>query len=195
MKKKKAAEIARLIHDETFDMHPEEIRQFGHHATDVMADYFKKIGDTSILPRIPLQHLRKLIDEPLPQTEQNPRRVLDECQEKIVANVVRIGHPRLLGWIVSSGTVVGSFADGIASALNQNVSISASNAALINRRAPCRRMSVMGSSTNASGFFKSIKLSLVMVCVSFHFDDSKCQAIAAKQSLGGYTTYFLKHNF
>ena len=87
MKKKKAAEIARLIQDETFDMDPEEIRQFGHHATDLMVDYFKNIGDASILPGIPFQHMRKLIDEPLPQGEQNPQRVLDECQEKIIANV------------------------------------------------------------------------------------------------------------
>jgi len=96
---KKSVDIADLIRDENFDMDPEEIRQFGYHATDIMVDYFKNIRDAPILPVNTLKQMKKLIEEPLPQTEQNPRFVLDDCKEKIIANAVLVGNPRFLGII------------------------------------------------------------------------------------------------
>ena len=68
--------------------------------------------------------MKKLVNEPLPKTEKTPLIVLEDCQEKIIANAVRFGHPCLLGWVLTSGTIIGSFADGIAGAINQNVAVS-----------------------------------------------------------------------
>ena len=73
--------------------------------------------------------MKKLLNEPLPQNEKDSLLVLDECQKKIIENAVHIGSPRFLGWIVPSGTIIGAFADGIASALNQNVALSGSGIA------------------------------------------------------------------
>lgn len=124
MKDKKSLELANLIKDETFDMDPEEIRQLGYHSVDIMVDYFKNIDMEPILITKTLKQMKDLLDEPLPQIEQNPRTVLNDCQNKIIANAIRIGNPRFLGWILSSGTIIGAFADGIASTLNQNVAVS-----------------------------------------------------------------------
>ncbi|MCK5112250.1 MAG: aminotransferase class I/II-fold pyridoxal phosphate-dependent enzyme, partial [Thermoplasmatales archaeon] len=124
MKDKKSSELANLIKDETFDMDPEEIRQLGYHSVDLVVDYFKNICKGPILTSKTLKQMKGLLDEPLPQTEQNPRTVLNDCRDKIIANAIRIGNPRFLGWILASGTVIGAFADGIASALNQNVAVS-----------------------------------------------------------------------
>ena len=124
MKDKKSLELANLIKDETFDMDPEEIRQLGYHSVDLMVDYFKNIGMGPILTTKTLKQMKDLLDEPLPQIEQNPRTVLNECRDKIIANAIRIGNPRFLGWILASGTIIGAFADGIASTLNQNVAVS-----------------------------------------------------------------------
>ena len=124
MKDKKSSELANLIKDETFDMDPEEIRQLGYHSVDLMVNYFKNMCKGPILTTKTLEQMKKLVDEPLPQVEQNPRTILDDCQEKIIANAIRIGNPRFLGWILASGTVIGAFADGIASTLNQNVAVS-----------------------------------------------------------------------
>ncbi len=116
--------IADLIHDETFELDPEEIRKIGYQMVDLLVEYFKDIRTTAILPNKTLQEMSKLIYEPLPQKEQTADQVLDECKKKIMPEMIRIGHPRLLGWILSSGTPIGAFADGVASALNQNVSVS-----------------------------------------------------------------------
>lgn len=124
MKDKKSSELANLIKDETFDMDPEEIRQLGYRSVDLVVDYFKNICKGPILTSKTLKQMKELLDEPLPQTEQNPRTVLNDCRDKIIANAIHIGNPRFLGWILASGTVIGAFADGIASALNQNVAVS-----------------------------------------------------------------------
>lgn len=124
MKDKKSLELANLIKDETLDIDPEEIRQIGYQSVDLMVDYFKNIRKGTILPSKTYKQIKKLIIEPLPNNEQSPARVISECQKKIIDNSVKIGHPRLLGWIVASGTVIGTFADAIASAINQNVALS-----------------------------------------------------------------------
>jgi len=116
--------IADLIHDETFDMESEEIRKIGYQMVDLLVEYFQDMRTAAILPNKTLKEMSKLIYEPLPQNEQTADQVLDECKKKIMPEMIRIGHPRLLGWILSSGTPIGAFADGVASALNQNVSVS-----------------------------------------------------------------------
>ena len=129
MENKKSSNLGKKIQDETFDMDPEEIQKLGYHAVDLIVDYFKNISNEPILPNKAFNEMKDLIDEPLPQIEQNPRIVLDECQEKIVENAVRIGNPQMLGWVLTSGTPIGAFADGIAGAINQNVAISGSGMA------------------------------------------------------------------
>ena len=124
MRDKKSSEIADLINDETFDMDTEEIRQLGYHSVDLMVDYFKNISKGPILTSNTFEQIKELIIEPLPKEEKNPISVINECKEKIMDNSIRLGHPRFLGWIVTSGTIIGAFADGIASAINQNVAIS-----------------------------------------------------------------------
>ncbi len=124
MKNEKTSNLRDMILDETFDIEPDEIRKIGYHTTDLIVDYFKNIHTRPILPEKTLEQMRELLNEPLPQIEQTPRVVLDECKKKIIENAVLVGHPRFLGWILASGTAIGAFADGIASALNQNVAIS-----------------------------------------------------------------------
>ncbi|UCD12952.1 MAG: aminotransferase class I/II-fold pyridoxal phosphate-dependent enzyme [Thermoplasmatales archaeon] len=124
MKDKKSTELANLIKDETFDMDPEEIRQLGYHTVDLIVDYLNNICKGPILTTSTLKQMKELLYEPLPQTEQDPTTILDDCRKKIIANAIRIGNPRFLGWILASGTVIGAFADGIASTLNQNVAVS-----------------------------------------------------------------------
>lgn len=123
-KNNKISNFDKTIRDETFDMKHEDIRQLGYQAVDLIVDYFKNVQDDPIVPLKTYEELKELIDEPLPKTEQDPYNVLSECKEKIIDNAMRTGHPRLLGWILPSGTIIGAFADGIASALNQNVAVS-----------------------------------------------------------------------
>ena len=126
MKKKEAKELADLIHDENFDMPYDELNHLSDQIKEIIIDYYKDIRNPPIFSKKTIKEMRNIINEPLPQNGQNLKLILDELQKKIITNAIRMGNPRLLGWIVTSGTAIGAFADGIASALNQNVSISES---------------------------------------------------------------------
>ena len=123
----KSAYFAEKIQNETFDLDPEDISKFGYRSIDLIVEYFKNIRHQSIFPDKTLDQMKNLINEPLPQNEQNPQLVLDDFQDKILPYVVRVGHPHLLGWVLASGTPIGALADGISGALNQNVAVSGSS--------------------------------------------------------------------
>ena len=123
MERLKKKEPDGMISDETFDMGAEEIRRLGYHAVDIMVEYFQGMRAAPILPEKTID-FRQYLDESIPLDELDPHQVLTECQQKIVNQAFRTGHPRLLGWTLPSGTIIGAFADGIAGALNQNVAVS-----------------------------------------------------------------------
>jgi aromatic-L-amino-acid/L-tryptophan decarboxylase len=124
MTKKKSPAIKNQFDEETFDLEPAEIRRLGYHFADVITEYYASMRTSPIIPTKTLKQLKQIFDEPLPQQGMNPEALLLECQKKIVAHAVRFGHPQFLGWVLSPGTIMGAYADGLASTLNQNVSLS-----------------------------------------------------------------------
>ncbi len=129
MEQTDVSSIDRLILDETFEMDTKEIRSLGYHTVDIMVDYLNNIRHRPIFPSKTYQEMIQLISEPLPYDAKDPHEILEDCHQKINANSVQIGHPRLLGWMLTSGTPISAFADAIASLLNQNVSVSGCTAA------------------------------------------------------------------
>jgi glutamate/tyrosine decarboxylase-like PLP-dependent enzyme len=125
------SQLEQLIRNETFDMDPEESRTLGYQVVDLMIMYLNTLQHEPILPQKTFQEMKHLINEPLPQNPQNPHDILQECQQKIITNAVHIGNPRLLGWMLASGTAISAFAEEIASTLNQNVSVSGSTIATV----------------------------------------------------------------
>ncbi len=124
MKNKSSAEIANEIFDETFDIESDKIRKLGYETVDLITEYFNDINNKPLVPKTKFNGLMQLIDEPLPKNGQSSDSIICELKTKIIDNSLKIGNPNFLGWISSSGTIIGSFADGIAGALNQNVSLS-----------------------------------------------------------------------
>ena len=112
---------------ETLDINFEELRKIGYKSIDIITDYLKNINDLPILPNDNLDQMRTLIEESIPMGEKNSFELLDECQNKIIKNAVKVGNAKLLGWILPSSNPIGCLSDGIASAINQNVSISGSS--------------------------------------------------------------------
>ncbi|MBD3262864.1 hypothetical protein GF374_00615, partial [Candidatus Woesearchaeota archaeon] len=112
---------------ETLDFEYEKLKEIGYRSIDIIIDYIKNINNLPILPKENLKKFREIMDEELPLYEKDPIELLDECQKKIINNAVKIGNPKLLGWILPSSNPIGSISDGIASTINQNVSISGSS--------------------------------------------------------------------
>jgi len=129
MKKNQISSLENRIHNETFDLNPEEIRQLGYRFSDMITGYYDSMSTSPIVPSKTLKQLKQLFDELLPQDEMDLDSLLFECQEKIINNAVHFGHPRFLGWVLSSGTTIGAYAEGLANALNQNVALSGAGVA------------------------------------------------------------------
>jgi glutamate/tyrosine decarboxylase-like PLP-dependent enzyme len=92
----------------------------GRAALEWVQQYFDKAGRPPLYPSVSAEALRARVSEPLPQTPQDPARVLEEFAQ-LAALGRNNGHPRMLGYVQSSGNFAAAIGDFLASALNQNV--------------------------------------------------------------------------
>jgi glutamate/tyrosine decarboxylase-like PLP-dependent enzyme len=95
-------------------------RALGEAALSWVLEYFARTGNAPLYPAISAAGLSALVDEPLPRAAQDPQRVLE--QFAVLAALGRDnGHPRMFGYVQSSGNFAAAIGDFLASALNQNV--------------------------------------------------------------------------
>ena len=83
-------------------------------------DYFETTTDGPVYPAVSAQQLSSLVDEPLPEEPQALNAVMEQFAA-LAALGRKNGHPRMFGYVQSSGSFAGVAADLLASALNQNV--------------------------------------------------------------------------
>ena len=95
-------------------------RAFGEAALTWVLQYFNASSAGPVYPTIGARELATLVDEPLPQSAQDPAQVLAQFAE-LAALGRNNGHPRMFGYVQSSGNFAGAIGDFLAAALNQNV--------------------------------------------------------------------------
>lgn len=83
-------------------------------------DYFATTGDPPVYPTVTARELLALAGEPVPEQPQPISDVMDQFAA-LAALGRKNGHPRMFGYVQSSGSFAGVVADFLASALNQNV--------------------------------------------------------------------------
>ncbi len=83
-------------------------------------EYFATTARAPVYPAVMARELLALTDEPLPEAGQPIRDVMDQFAA-LAALGRKNGHPRMFGYVQSSGSFAGVAADFLASALNQNV--------------------------------------------------------------------------
>jgi glutamate/tyrosine decarboxylase-like PLP-dependent enzyme len=89
-------------------------------ASKWILSYFDQAATPPLYPSISASALRAIVHEPLPREGQDPTAVL--AQFALLATLARNnGHPRMFGYVQSSGSFAGVIGDFLASALNQNV--------------------------------------------------------------------------
>ncbi|HET9702974.1 MAG TPA: aminotransferase class V-fold PLP-dependent enzyme [Vicinamibacterales bacterium] len=98
----------------------EERDALGRAALDWVLRYFSEQADLPVYPTIGASELTARLSGPLPADPQAPAHVLADFDE--VARYGRHnGHPRMFGYVQSSGGFAGVIGDLLASAINQNV--------------------------------------------------------------------------
>ena len=102
------------------DLDPETFRAVGYRTVDLMADYYRTIGDDPVYPTVTPAELAAVFDEPAPEAGSDPHDVLDAWEERVLPYVTRTGSPRFFGFVMGSGTMLGALADALAAAVNTN---------------------------------------------------------------------------
>lgn len=97
----------------------EDIRRFGAEVADLIARYYAGLETVPISPRAELA--RAGLEGPIPEEGTDPFDLLAEVRDLVVPGSFHLSSPRYFGLFNPTPTVIGVFADAIASALNQNL--------------------------------------------------------------------------
>src|SRR5688500_599575 len=92
----------------------------GRAALDWVLSYFRDPRSGPVYPTVSAAELTALINEPLPREPQAAADVFAQFVQ-LAALGRNNGHPRMFGYVQSSGNFAGVIGDFLASALNQNV--------------------------------------------------------------------------
>ncbi len=98
----------------------DDIRRFGREVADLIAEYYAALETVPISPREP-DRLDEIFGGPLPEEGTDPFALLAEVKRNVLPNSFHIPSPRYFGLFNPTPTVIGVFADAIASAINQNM--------------------------------------------------------------------------
>jgi aromatic-L-amino-acid/L-tryptophan decarboxylase len=92
----------------------------GRAALDWVLQYFDRASEPPIYPTVSAVELEAIVGEALPEDAQELAAVVGQFA-RLAAMGRNNGHPRMFGYVQSSGSFAGVAADFLASALNQNV--------------------------------------------------------------------------
>lgn len=106
--------------DAGLDLTAHAREQLGRAALDWALRYFAEHTALPVYPTISASELTARLSSPLPKEPQTAAEVMADFDQ--VARYGRHnGHPRMFGYVQSSGSFAGAIADLLASAINQNV--------------------------------------------------------------------------
>src|SRR5688572_755769 len=106
--------------DSGVDLTPQARDQLGRAALDWALRYFAEQAELPVYPTISASELTARLSGTLPADPQSVANVMADFDE--VARYGRHnGHPRMFGYVQSSGSFAGAVADLLASVINQNV--------------------------------------------------------------------------
>jgi glutamate/tyrosine decarboxylase-like PLP-dependent enzyme len=108
------------MNDAGLDLTPEQREQLGRAALDWALRYFRDQATLPVYPAIGANELTARLSNVLPAEPQSPAQVLAGFDE-IARHGRHNGHPRMFGYVQSSGSFAGVIGDFLASAINQNV--------------------------------------------------------------------------
>ena len=139
------------------DVSPDEFRQLGYQAIDMIADYYATVRARPVFHAHTSADVEAVFDEPLPEQGQDPSAVLAEWESKVLPNATHLTSPRYFGFVNGSGTMIGTLAEALSAALNMNPGAwkPAPSATEIERRALAWIAELIGYPTDCGGLFTS----------------------------------------
>jgi len=97
-----------------------EIERAGALLTGFLRSYEQLLPGRSVVPPLDRRLLEELFGQPFPDDGIGVDQLFGLITEKIVPNSTTVAHPRFLAYVLPPPNGIAPFAEGIASALNQN---------------------------------------------------------------------------
>lgn len=97
----------------------QSVRKLGHKMLDDMLDYIKTVRERPVWQHAP-DRVKTCFRRPLPKKPQAPDEIYEEFIEKVLPYPMGNIHPRFWGWMLGTGTVMGTFAEMLAASMNTN---------------------------------------------------------------------------
>ncbi|PAP78794.1 pyridoxal phosphate-dependent decarboxylase family protein [Rubrivirga marina] len=102
------------------DLAPEDFRALGYRVIDAIANHLRDVPDLPVFAGRTPEEVARTFDEPLPKHGQEPARILDDWDEKVLPNATHNTSPRYFGYVMGSGTPMGILAEALAASVNMN---------------------------------------------------------------------------
>jgi len=96
----------------------EEMRALGYRVVDRLVEHFADEGSDSLGAAPSRSDLETQLREDLPEEGTDPHAVLDQVEEVILPNTMRVDHPRFFGFVPGPNNFVGVLADAVAAGFN-----------------------------------------------------------------------------
>ncbi|MFB6280357.1 MAG: aspartate aminotransferase family protein [Salinibacter sp.] len=95
----------------------EEMRTLGYRVVDLLVDHFaEEENSTGASP--PRPEMEDRLREALPEEGQDPHAVLDQVEDDVLPNTMRVDHARFFGFVPSPNNFIGVLADTLAAGFN-----------------------------------------------------------------------------
>jgi aromatic-L-amino-acid/L-tryptophan decarboxylase len=103
------------------DIPDRDFRQLGHWLVNQIADHFDTLHDKKVTPgHTPKQVRDALGRDTFPEDGMSADEVVKRATSLLMSNSLMDGHPRFWGYIIGSGTQIGTLADMLAATINPN---------------------------------------------------------------------------
>jgi aromatic-L-amino-acid/L-tryptophan decarboxylase len=103
------------------DLSPEEFRQLGYRAIDIITERLAAIRDLPVRQPVPDELKQSLMHTPLPAEGTAPAELLEKVLEQVLPYPMGNASPRFFAWVNSPPAPIGILADLLASAHNPSV--------------------------------------------------------------------------
>ena len=96
----------------------EEMRSLGYRVVDLLVDHFAGEGEGGTGRSPSRDEMEDRLREALPEEGQDPHAVLDQVEEDVMPNTMRVDHPRFFGFVPGPNNFIGVLADALAAGFN-----------------------------------------------------------------------------
>jgi aromatic-L-amino-acid/L-tryptophan decarboxylase len=104
------------------DLSPDEFRQLGYQAVDLLAGQMAAVRDLPVRQPVPDDLKQRFLHQPLPETESDPADLLNTFARDVLAYPMGNASPRFFGWVNPPPAPLAVLGEMLSAGMNPSVS-------------------------------------------------------------------------